>query len=556
MKKNDSGTNNGGRIDDSRVHPASRSWARLARATCALMLLPVGLVGLAPSATLATSATSTILAATGTDPAGIALDRAGNVYTANYMSETVSRISADGSRTETFGPTGESPIGIAVDAAGNVFTANEGSDSVSKISADGVVTETFGQTSMFPTGIAVDSFGNVYTANAGGNNVTKISADGLTTTTIPAGGNPSSVAVDGDGNVYTTNLAADTVTRVSADRLTTETFGPTGSNPSAIVVDGAGSMYVANRDSNSVSKISADGLTIETLGATGDQPTDLALDAAGNAYTANYSSDSVSKVSADGTSSEILAATGRAPFGVAVDRVGSVYTANLGSDDVSKIVPNLPEQTVTFGETPAVEVGGTGTVSATSNAAGAAISFTSTTTGVCTVSTDTGKVTGIGKGDCVIRADGERTATWAQASAILTFTITGAQRSREPGPTGTSTASQIPARSCVVSGSAIQRRGAKKLLKSGCVTNAGQPVGVKVRSAKPRGDVRYYRLFCVGGSGKKTGTAATGFGGFRACAKGKLKIRTYGTPLKLRVTWKAKSATGFKSYKENRVYKL
>ena len=73
-----------------------------------------------------------------------------------------------------FGTTGTNPWGIAVDSAGNIYTANSGSDNVSKITPAGVSTTNWAATGSSPFGIAVDSAGNIYTANNGSNNVSKV----------------------------------------------------------------------------------------------------------------------------------------------------------------------------------------------------------------------------------------------------------------------------------------------------------------------------------------------------------------------------------------------
>ena len=73
-------------------------------------------------------------------------------------------------------------------------------------------------------------------------------------------------------------------------------------------------------------------------------------------------------------------------------------------------------QTVSFGATPVVIVGGTGSLSATSTSA-LAVSFTSTTPLICTVSGNT--VTGISAGTCIIAADQAGNATFNAAQQIM-----------------------------------------------------------------------------------------------------------------------------------------
>jgi len=67
------------------------------------------------------------------DPAGVAFDAAGNLYVANELSNTISKVTPAGAVT-TFVSSGLSyPAGLAFDAAGNLYVANEGSNTISKV---------------------------------------------------------------------------------------------------------------------------------------------------------------------------------------------------------------------------------------------------------------------------------------------------------------------------------------------------------------------------------------------------------------------------------------
>lgn len=115
---------------------------------------------------------SSILGTTGIAPQGITIDGAGNVYTANYSSDNVSKITPSGVST-ILGTTGINPYSITIDGAGNIYTANTGSNNVTKITPLGVST-IIGTTGTQPTGIAIDGAGNIYTSNTGSNNVSLI----------------------------------------------------------------------------------------------------------------------------------------------------------------------------------------------------------------------------------------------------------------------------------------------------------------------------------------------------------------------------------------------
>lgn len=338
---------------------------RLLKLGSAAALLLAGLsVGGSPAQAAVT--TNPFGASTGAQPVGIALDAKGNIYTANYGSDSVTRISADGKTTAQFGgTTGAGPYGIALDRNGNVYTANSDEDTVTRIRADGKATAQFGgATGDGPSGIAVDHSGNVYTGNFGSNTVTRINADGKTTAQFggTTGNNPIRIAFDSRGNLYTANNGSNTVTRISADGKTTAQFGgTTGTYPNGVAVDGHGNVYVADVGADTVTKISADGKTTAQFGGTtGHQPAGVALDPDGNVYTVNYGTSSVTKISADGkTTAQFGGSTGTNPGWLVLDADGNVFTANYNGNSVTRISPDRGPVTFSSGAFPTAHVGST-----------------------------------------------------------------------------------------------------------------------------------------------------------------------------------------------------
>jgi len=82
-------------------------------------------------------------------------------------------------------------------------------------------------------------------------------------------------------------------------------------------------------------------------------------------------------------------------------------------------------QAITFGAVPTVIVGGTGTVTATGGASGNPVTFSSTTTALCTTGGINGStVTGKAVGSCIIAANQTGNASYnAVPQAILSFTV-------------------------------------------------------------------------------------------------------------------------------------
>ena len=121
-------------------------------------------------------------------------------------SNNVSKITPAGDST-IFGTTGSGPLTIALDAAGNVYTANGNDNNVSKITPGGIST-IFGTTGISPYGIALDAAGDIYTANRDSNNLSKITT--ASAITHPATGYYSPITITGltNGTDYLISLIA------------------------------------------------------------------------------------------------------------------------------------------------------------------------------------------------------------------------------------------------------------------------------------------------------------------------------------------------------------
>ncbi|HZL56954.1 MAG TPA: hypothetical protein VFC21_07725 [Bryobacteraceae bacterium] len=167
-------------------------------------------------------------------PAGLALDKSGNLYIADFGNGTVRKVNTSGIITTIAGigfsnfggPAGdggpatsavlEMPYAVQVDASGVVYIGDIGSSSIRKIATNGIIT-TFVQN--FPgQNFALDSSGAIYFANYFNNTVEKITPNG---TRLWIGGDgiagdsgdgglataaqfsrPYGVAVDASGNVF------------------------------------------------------------------------------------------------------------------------------------------------------------------------------------------------------------------------------------------------------------------------------------------------------------------------------------------------------------------
>jgi sugar lactone lactonase YvrE len=212
-------------------------------------------------------------------PSGIAVDDSGNVYVAEFASDTIRKISPEGSVSLLAGSPGNpgwtdakgdnahfrNPWSVAVDKPGNVYVADKDNFVIRQISADGRVTTMAGMpgvpgfadgnggASRFkdPHGIAVDYFGNVYVADTANQAVRKISPSGDVTSIALGLSNPESVAVDSIGTVYVADsLGVHKITNSKVELLAPLllTAGPDGpmARAGSIAVDSHGTIYIAD----------------------------------------------------------------------------------------------------------------------------------------------------------------------------------------------------------------------------------------------------------------------------------------------------------------------
>ena len=311
-------------------------------------------------------------------PIGVAVDSSGNLFVADEGHYRVRKVSAAsgvmttvaGNGAHGFGGDGgpatiaklSDPVGVAVDPAGNLFIADSEDHRIRRVAAvSGFITTVAGNGNAgsggeggaataaalnTPRGVAVDRAGNLFIADALNRRIRRVdSATGIITT--PAGSGISGFS--GDGGPAT------------AARL---------SYCWALAVDAAGNLIIADSANNRIRMVVAgSGIIVTvagngTFGFSGDggaptaaslaYPRGVAVTPSGDLLIADWQNSRIRKVAAAtgiistlaGTGTEIFSgdggpatSAGLNPFGVAVDGDGNAF---VSGDNRVRLVPACP----------------------------------------------------------------------------------------------------------------------------------------------------------------------------------------------------------------------
>lgn len=209
--------------------------------------------------------------AVGTQPwsicQGIARDSDPGIpyYVSNYTDGTVTKIYVSTNGAVSVGKTyrvGLGPRGICCDPNGNIYVANYLSNTVSIIGYKTDLVGTDIRVSINPNAVCSDGAGNIYVACSSAGLVSKISNEAKVEDII-VGKLPYGLCCDSNNNIWVTNYNSNTVTKITASGETSSY--DVGTSPSAVCADSFGNIWVFNHDSKNISKLSNAGTVIDTI---------------------------------------------------------------------------------------------------------------------------------------------------------------------------------------------------------------------------------------------------------------------------------------------------
>ena len=203
------------------------------------------------------------------DPRYVAIDKDGNIWTADYQDGRVQKFDASGKfqlLVQVEADKNDNTIieGLAADLLGNVYVSR-GGDILKFSAADGSLLKTF--PGKFPStryqALAVDATNTLYAihSTASDNSLIKLDANGkvlqrwdkiITTVNKKDAAMDLDVAVDGLGNIYITSSFGNQLYMFDKSGKFVDRFGQEGtepgqfSSPGKVVVDGKNQVYVHN----------------------------------------------------------------------------------------------------------------------------------------------------------------------------------------------------------------------------------------------------------------------------------------------------------------------
>jgi len=284
------------------------------------------------------------LASSLSQPGGVAVDGAGNVYIADTYNSTILKWTRASNSVSTVIPVSaglDYPFGLAIDSSDNLYIADTGNSDVKKWTAATGIISVLASGQAEPWSVAVDSSGNVYIVNELNVTVEEwVAATGHLITIVSQTADYSEgVTVDAAQNVYYSDTDQSLIYEWIAARQASNLLSSASANmegPAGLAVDGSGNLYIANGPPNTIIKWSAATGNQTTLAtsSTISQPLGVAVDSAGNVYMAATGNNAVMEL----------------PYAF-VDPTTKSYPATAGSDSLPVVLPSNIDLSAPFAPT-------------------------------------------------------------------------------------------------------------------------------------------------------------------------------------------------------------
>ncbi|MBK8313945.1 MAG: hypothetical protein IPL01_07910 [Acidobacteria bacterium] len=300
-------------------------------------------------------------------PLGITIDKDDNIIVADFRNARIRKVTQDGQVTTIAGSSQGfangyvsyarfyGPAGVAIDKAGNIFVADYANHRIRQISPEGAVTTIAGSGKYgtmngsglaaqfaYPTCVLPDDQGNIYVIDSGTSLIRKI-----------------------DSNRYVSTIAGSYVGYADGKALEAAFNFANGTAQMAFDIDG--SFVIADFNNSRIRRLSKDGM-VTTLAGGGNLldgpaleasfffPTGITRDPQGNFIIADWyncrvrkldiAKKTVTTIAGNGEQGHIdgqaLAAGFYRPASVAVDSKGNIFVSDYFDNCIRKISANIP----------------------------------------------------------------------------------------------------------------------------------------------------------------------------------------------------------------------
>jgi len=264
-------------------------------------------------------------------PAGVAVDRAGNVYFTGFSNNVISEWTLTNNSVTTLVTNGLSkPLGLALDGAGNLYIADWGDSTIKVWTAANGSLATLVPSSAFyqghPIGVGVDGAGNIYFSDNA-----PLLPPFLPPYNVPSGFIEKWTASNSQVIILVSNVSVNVG------------FLMANMEPLGVAVDAAGNVYASDQELFMIEEFtpgkSHATKLLDSLNSSGlGMSQGLAVDGSGNIYIADSGNSTIQEISAANGSLSTLVSSGLAfPYGVTVDASGNVYIADSYNDAVKEL---------------------------------------------------------------------------------------------------------------------------------------------------------------------------------------------------------------------------
>ncbi|PDV90153.1 hypothetical protein CO652_01745 [Rhizobium sp. H4] len=226
-----------------------------------------------------------------------------------------------------------SVVGMAFDKSGNLYAAEWSADRISRVESDGKRT-TFAGDLSGPSGLAIDAEGNIYVASYSRDEIYRFTPDGSRETWLTGLSTPAGLGFDRAGRLLVANRRTNEI--LAFDAAKTRSVAVSGLRTPVGAIHRPDNGFVVSNISGGVTIVRGDGRRIETGEALRTPGPGIAQTASGRVFVVDYGGTGIHEVFDDGRTSLFVDGLS-SPVGLTVSPSGGFFSADWGNGAVYRI---------------------------------------------------------------------------------------------------------------------------------------------------------------------------------------------------------------------------